>query len=125
MQRLLSTPNPNVDPVSATPPTPLLREWAKAKLRNGTWKDALDLAISVSIPLRYCTLHRIDPPFCLQFTFPKVAVYQAIVECLEATGHIADAIECFHQMTSELGERIDLEWVLGKWSRISSVALLM
>ena len=115
MQRRLSTPNRNVDAVSATPPAPLLREWAKAELKNGTWKNALDLAVSVSISLRYCTLCRIDAPFCLQFTLPKVAIYQVILERLEATGRIADAVECFHQMTSELGENIGLEWVLGKW----------
>ena len=125
VQRCLSTPNHNVDAVSATPPTPLLRQWAKAKLTNGTWKDALDLAVSVSISSRYCSLQRIDAPFCLQFTLPKVAIYQTIVERLEATDRIADAAECFHQMTSELGEKIDLEWVPGKWSCISLAALLM
>ena len=55
----------------------------------------------------------------------KVAIYQAIVECLEATGRIAEAAECFHQMTSKLGEKINLKWVLGKLSCISSTALLM
>ena len=58
MQQRLSTPNHNADAVSATPSTPLLREWAKAKLTNGTWKDALDLAISVSISI----LHSKKPP---------------------------------------------------------------
>ena len=125
MQRRLSTPNHNVDAVSARPPTPLLREWAKAKLTNGTWKDALDLAVGVSISLRYCTLRRLDAPFCLQFTLPKMAIYQAIVERLEATDPIADAVECFHQMMSELGEDIELEWVLSKWLCIFSTALLM
>ena len=125
MYRRLSTPNRNVSTVSATPPTPFLREWTKAKLTNGTWKDALDLAISVIIYLRCCTLRRIDTLFALQFTLPRVAIYQAIVERLEATDRIADAVECFHQMTSELGENTELEWVLGKWSCISSTALLM
>ena len=125
MQRRLSTPDRNVDAVSVTAPTPLLREWAKAKLTNGAWKDALDLAVNVSISVRYHTLCRIDAPFCLQFTLPKVAIYQAIVERLEATDRIADAVECFHQMTSELGEEIEHEWVLGKWSFLSSAALLM
>ena len=83
MQRCLSTPNRNTDAVSATTPASLLREWAKAKLRNGTWKDALDLAVSVSSSLCYCTLCRIDTPFCLQFTLPKVAIYQVIVERLD------------------------------------------
>ena len=125
MQRRLSTPNRHADAVSATPPAPLLRKWAKEKLTNGTWKDALDLAVSVSISLRYRTLCNIDAPFCLQFTLPKVAIYQAIVERLEATDRIAVAVQCFHQMTSELGENIDLEWALGKWSYTSSTALLM
>ena len=119
MQRRLSSPDFNVDVVSATLPTPLLRVWAKAKLTNGTWKDVLDLAVGVSISLRYYTLRRINAPFCMQFTLPKVAIYQAIVEHLEATDRIADAAECFHQMTSELGEKIDLEWVFSKWSCIS------
>ena len=96
-----------------TNPTPILREWAKAKLTNGTWKDALDLSVSVSISLYYCALLRINAPFCLQFTLPKMAIYQAIVERLEATDHLADAVECLHQMTSELGEKIDAEWVRG------------
>ena len=104
--------------------TPLLREWAKATLTSRSWRDALDLAVNVSISLRYRTLRRIDALFCLQFALPKVAMYQAIVECLEATGCIADATECFHQMMSELGKNIDLEWVPGKWSCISSAALL-
>ena len=108
-----------------TNPTPILREWAKAKLTNGTWKDALSLPVRVGISLRYRTLPRIDAPFCLQFTLPKMAIYQAIVERLEATDQIVDAVECFHQMTSELGEKIDTEWVLGKWSCISSTALFM
>ena len=65
MQRRLSAPNRNVDAVSAMPPTPLLREWAKANLTNGMWKDALDLAVSVTISLHYRTPRRIDAPFCL------------------------------------------------------------
>ena len=125
MQRRLSSPNCDVDAVSATSPTPLLREWAKVKLTNSTWKDALDNAVSVSVSLRYRPPHRLDISFRSQFTLPKVAIYQAIVERLEATDRIADAVECFHQMTSELGENIDLEWVLGKWLCIFSAALLM
>ena len=123
MQRRLSIPNPNADVVSATSPAPLSREWAKAKPTNGTWKDVLDLAVSVSFLLCYRTLCNIDAPFCLQFTLPKVANH-AIVECLEATDCIADAVQCFHQMTSELGENMNLEWALGKWSCTSSMVLL-
>ena len=125
MQRSLSSPNCNVDAASPTAPIPLLREWAKARLTNGTWKDALDVAVSVSISLHHYTLRRIDAPFCLQFTLPRVAIYQAIVERLEATDHMAHAVECFHQMMSELGEDIELEWVLGKLLCILSAVLLM
>ena len=75
--------------------------------------------------MRYHTLRRIDALLCLQFMLPKVATYQAIVERLEAIDRIADAVECFHQMKSELGEKIDLKWVLGKWLCTSSAALLM
>ena len=107
------------------PHTTFEREWARAKLINDTWKDALGLAVRVSISLCYRILRRIDAPFRLQFKLPKVEIYQAIVERLEATDRIADAVECFHQMTSELGENIDLEWVLGKWSCIPSAALLI
>ena len=107
MQRCLSTPDRNAVP---------LREWAKAKLTNGTRKHDLDLAVSVSNSLHYRTLCSIDAPFCFQFTLPKVAIYQAIVEHLEATDRIADPVQCFHQMTSELGENMNLEWALGKWS---------
>ena len=76
MQQRLSTADRNADAVSATSLAPFLREWAKAKLTNGTWKDPLDLAVSVIISLCYRTLGNIDAPFCLQFTLPKVAIYQ-------------------------------------------------
>ena len=42
------TPLPTFDPWA---PTPLLKEWAKAALASGEWKDALVVAASVSIPL--------------------------------------------------------------------------
>ena len=32
-------------------PTPLLREWVKATLAGGPWKDALAAAVGVSIVL--------------------------------------------------------------------------
>ena len=124
-QRYLSTPESDdhnfltttLATNTATPRTDLtllLREWAKATLASCSWRDALVSAIDVSISLRYHTLRRIDVPFCLQFTLPKVAIYQAIIECLEATDRVADAVECFHQMTSELGEKIGRGWVLGR-----------
>ena len=70
------------------------------------------------------SLCNIDAPFCLQSTLPRVAIYQATVERLEATDRIADAVQCFHQMTSELGENMDPEWALGKRSCTSSTTLL-
>jgi hypothetical protein len=34
-------------------PTPLVREWAKASLASGLWKDAMVAAVSVSIHAPY------------------------------------------------------------------------
>lgn len=51
-------------------------------------------------------------------------MYQALCDHLEMTSHIADAIECFHQMKSELvgdsESSMDDEqqnWAAGKQSR--------
>ena len=38
-------------------PTPLLREWVKATLASGSWKDALAAAVGVSIALLWCPLY--------------------------------------------------------------------
>ena len=102
---------------------PFLREWVKVKLIDGPWKDVLVSAVGVSV-LALVPIIKIDAVGA-QFALPKVEIYQAIVEHLEATDRIADAVDCFYQMTSELGEKIDLEWVLGKWSCISSAPLLI
>ena len=46
-------------------PTPLLREWAKAKLAHYSWKDALFSAVNVSID--FCSRVYLWPSHsCLQ-----------------------------------------------------------
>ncbi|KAF8130740.1 hypothetical protein EV363DRAFT_1138394, partial [Boletus edulis] len=52
---------------------PLLREWANAKLTRGSWKG---------------------------FTVSRVEI---VCEHLETIDRIVDAVECVHEMTSELG----------------------
>ena len=50
LERYLSTPEISVDTTLHSPSLPLLlREWAKLKLTGGSWRDALDAAINVSI----------------------------------------------------------------------------
>ena len=49
-----------------------------------------------------------------------MAIYQVLCEHLETIDRVADAVECFHQMMSELSERTNLgnehlEWTLGEW----------
>ncbi|KAF8123583.1 hypothetical protein EV363DRAFT_1356190, partial [Boletus edulis] len=64
--------------------TPLLREWAKAKLTRDSWKDVLLSATG--------------------FALSGFEVYRALCERLETNNRIADAVECFQEMTNELGE---------------------
>ena len=49
--------------------------------------------------------------------------YRVVCERLETIDHVADAVECFHQMTTELGGETNLhgehsEWALGEWLHI-------
>ncbi|KAF8129771.1 hypothetical protein EV363DRAFT_1336453 [Boletus edulis] len=93
--------NPNRDSsisTTQTTLTPLLREWAKAMLTRDSWKDVLLAATG--------------------FTLSGVEVYRALCERLETINRIADAIECFQEMTNELGEEMSglhgehLAWAL-------------
>ncbi|KAF8452058.1 hypothetical protein L210DRAFT_3499164 [Boletus edulis BED1] len=70
----------NMSTIHTTLP-PLLREWAKAKLTHGSWKDALLSAVG--------------------FAVSRVEI---VCEHLETIDRIVDAVECVHEMTSELGE---------------------
>ena len=85
-------------------------------LKNGLWNDALSAARDVSIAPPN-VLHKI---ICrLKFKVPRLVTYRIICESLESVGGIMDAIECFHQMTSELMEGSiaqgdQAEWVLGE-----------
>ena len=59
-------------------------------------------------------LHGIDAVVS-QFGFTKVALYRSICEHLEANNCLTDCVECFYQMTSELGDMYSnghiAEWV--------------
>ncbi|KAF8551264.1 TPR-like protein [Imleria badia] len=75
----------------------VLMEWTKVNLTNGLWKDVLSAA--------------------RDFKIPSLVMYQILCEGLEITEGILDAVECFHQMTSELTEDTitqgeQAEWVL-------------
>ncbi|KAN0094879.1 hypothetical protein V8E55_003166 [Tylopilus felleus] len=59
--------------------TPLLREWAKARLSHDSWKDVLRSTFVVS----------------------RFMIYKAICEHLETIHRIKEASECFHQMKLE------------------------
>ena len=55
----------------------------------------------------------------MKFMLSRFIIYRTICEQLDTLNRITDATECFHQMTSELGEEINLhgeqaEWVLGE-----------
>ena len=48
-------------------------------------------------------------------------IRQRLCEALYAADLFKDAVDCFHQMTAELGEETNLhgenlEWPLGEWS---------
>ncbi|KAF8433934.1 hypothetical protein L210DRAFT_2684164 [Boletus edulis BED1] len=100
-----SNPSGDGDPrrphatVNSQTPILLLREWAKAILASGEWRGALVASAN--------------------FVVPRFAIYQVMCERLEATSRIVDAVECFHEMTRELGGGIymsgfTIEWVCGE-----------
>ncbi|KAF8130750.1 hypothetical protein EV363DRAFT_1166494, partial [Boletus edulis] len=89
----------NMSTIHTTLP-PLLREWAKAKLTHGSWKDALLSAVGVSIS--FCCPYELGIEIVgLQFAVSRVEI---VCEHLETIDRIVDAVECVHEMTSELGE---------------------
>ena len=55
----------------------------------------------------------------MEFISSRFIIYRTICEHLDTLDEITDATECFHQMTTELGEEINLhieqaEWVLSE-----------
>lgn len=94
--------------------TPLVREWVKSNLSSNSWKDALVATVSVSITFCSGILYRSDSP--LEFTAPRSTIYRAICDRLEMTDCIPDAIECFHQMSSELAWETVTNGEQAKWS---------
>ncbi|KAN0087902.1 hypothetical protein V8E55_006523 [Tylopilus felleus] len=81
----VSTPTEDANMVTVlTTPTPLLREWAKAKLTHYSWKDALLSAVDLIVA--------------------RFTLYRAIYGRLEKIGCTIDASKCFRQMVDELVE---------------------
>ncbi|KAF8129810.1 hypothetical protein EV363DRAFT_1417516 [Boletus edulis] len=64
-------------------PTTLLNVWARASLAHREWKEVLIAAVD--------------------FLAPRFTIYEAVCERLKTIDRIADAVECFHEMTNELG----------------------
>lgn len=65
----------------------------------------------------------------LKFNIPRPTIYRALCEGLERVEAITDAIECFHQMASELAEETivkgeQAEWFHGKQSCVVQVAFM-
>ena len=55
----------------------------------------------------------------MEFVSSRFTIYRTICEQLDTLNKITDTTECFHEMTRELEEEINLhveqaEWVLGK-----------
>ncbi|KAN0078203.1 hypothetical protein V8E55_010260 [Tylopilus felleus] len=90
----VSTPTEDANMVTVHgTPTPLLREWAQAKLAHHSWKDALLSAVD--------------------FIVSRFTLYRAIYERLETIGCTIDASKCFRQMVDELVEDVpdESKWV--------------
>ncbi|KAF8553582.1 hypothetical protein OG21DRAFT_1604034 [Imleria badia] len=97
LQRYLSTPESSVDTTLHSPSRVLLlREWAKLNLTGSSWKVALSAAPNL--------------------TPPRFMIYRALCDHLETTNHIADAIECFHQMNSELARETSMHGERANWT---------
>ena len=103
-------------------PTPLLREWAKAKLAHYSWKDALLSAVDVRSPFTLVSTRGPDT-LILKFIISRFTVYRAIYEHLKTIGRTMDGSKCFRQMVDELVNVPDeqSEWVFGEWSCIRCV----
>ena len=104
--------------------TPLLTQWAKLQLRRGSWRDALVTALNVSIS--HYSAPFVGLTLCWKLRAPRFTMYRALCENLKMINRITDAIDCFHQMSSELagvtttdGEQA--QWAVGEQSRIPPV----
>ncbi|KAF8122975.1 hypothetical protein EV363DRAFT_1229696 [Boletus edulis] len=87
--------------VGSPPRMLLLAEWARIQLTRSSWKDALVAAVD--------------------FKVPRIVIYQATCECLEAVDRLTEAVDCFCQMVNELAIRQDEEpeWAQGFKDRCS------
>ena len=94
----------------------LLIEWVGLILVRGSANGALDAAAKVRVS--QCTLGLVDVDFpSLQFQIPKSLVYQAVCDVLEQDSRLAEAIQCFQKMQSDLIEDTSTytAWEVGEW----------
>ena len=100
--------------------TPLLREWAKARLVHNSWKDALRSTVNVSLLSLSILVSRTGPDaLVFKFLISRFMVYWAICEHLETIDRTTEVSECFRQMVDELVDNAppeQAEWVTGVWS---------
>ncbi|KAF8551245.1 hypothetical protein OG21DRAFT_1487133 [Imleria badia] len=75
----------------------VLMEWAKVNLKNGLWEEALVAA--------------------RDFKIPRITTYRILCEGLEGVEGVMDAIECFHQMASELTKETITQGEQAEWVR--------
>ncbi|KAH7905044.1 hypothetical protein BJ138DRAFT_1165467 [Hygrophoropsis aurantiaca] len=75
--------------LSARPaaPIPILRKWVKARLTSTSWRETLGAAVEFSLKV------------------PKFSIYQVICDVLEDSGRVTEAVECFHELTSDLEDK--------------------
>ena len=104
--------------------TPLLREWAKAKLTHDSWKDALHSTVNVSLFLVSILVSRVRDTLVFKFIVSRFTIYHVMCEHLETVGRTSDASECSRQMVVELVQQEKVpdeqaDWILGEWSWIT------
>ncbi|KAF8121560.1 hypothetical protein EV363DRAFT_1588655 [Boletus edulis] len=103
-QEQATAPRRSMSPVGSLTRVRLLAEWVRIKLASSSWETVLVAAVC--------------------FTVPRVMVYRAICECLEAEDHLADVIECFHQIVKEPAIiREEEEWLLNFARRHGDAAM--
>ena len=73
----------------------------------------------------FCSPHSIDADVCQSSIS---VIYWVICDRLEKIGRITDAVECFNEMTTELGGETNmdgdvLQWASGEWSCTANIVM--
>ena len=93
-------------------------EHARARMRHNG--GSLLVVSLVSSPNRFVAIaHRLRQISGWKFDNLDITIRQRLCESLYAAGRMKDAVECFHQITSELVGEMNLQgehskWVLGE-----------